>query len=181
MDTKRKWSDDKQVLHSHDSLRKQLSSSIADHESAEVALLHIMEKYDFHLSHLQEILTGWSFILSSRKLNGSVSSPEQGLDVSFSNIKYEDIASFVGLEPWHEFSDVKTFELHRARIPDTLFKDVLQDMDIMQMQYGPPNVHKTEEARSRFLAPVNITPLILQKCLLPIDFQSPGVYVWICL
>ena len=155
MDTKRKWSNDKQVLHSHGSLRKQLSSSMADHELAEVALLHIMEKYDFYLSHLQEILTGWSFILSSQKLNGSVSSPEQGLDMSFSNIKYKDITNFVGLEPWHKFSDVKTFELHCACIPDELFKDVLQDMDIMQMQYGPPNVHKMEEARSHFLTLVD--------------------------
>jgi hypothetical protein len=29
-------------------------------------------------------------------------------------------------------------------------------MDVMLVQYGPPHVHKTEEARSRFFSPVSM-------------------------
>jgi len=29
-----------------------------------------------------------------------------------------------------------------------------EDMDVMMVQYGPPHVHKTEEAKSRFFSPV---------------------------
>jgi len=92
--------------------------------------------------------------------------------MSFSNVKYKEMASFVGLDPWHQFSDVETFDLHRARIPDALFKDILQDMDIMLMQYGPPNEHKTEEAKSRFLAPVKKMPLMPQTCKVLTIYRS---------
>jgi len=64
MATKRKRSDEKKGLHSNDALRKQVSSAITDHNSAEIALLHIMDEYDFHPSHLQEILAGSPFTFS---------------------------------------------------------------------------------------------------------------------
>ena len=52
-------------------------------------------------------------------------------------------------------NDVKTFHLHRSRIPTALFKSIIEDIDVMLVQYGPMIEHQTEEARSRFLSPVS--------------------------
>ena len=84
---------------------------------------------------------------------------EKGLDVSYSNVKFSDIAHFVGLEHHAALRDIHTFELHRSRIPTALFKEMVKDMDLMLMQYGPPMEHQTEEASSRFIAPVTFSPL----------------------
>ena len=51
--------------------------------------------------------------------------------------------------------DIKTFRLQRSQIPTALFKSIVQDVDIMLVQYGPPLDHETEQARSRFLSPVS--------------------------
>jgi hypothetical protein len=42
--------------------------------------------------------------------------------------------------------DIGTFELNRSRIPTALFKSIVQDIDMMLVQYGPPTDHETEEA-----------------------------------
>ncbi|KAI9441421.1 hypothetical protein H4582DRAFT_2110330 [Lactarius indigo] len=78
----------------------------------------------------------------------------QGLNVSFSHVKYRDIASFVGLDYVRNFMDATLFDLRRSRIPTTLFKNVVLDMDILLIQYGPLTEQSNEEARSRFLTPV---------------------------
>ena len=57
--------------------------------------------------------------------------------------------------------DIKSFALHRSRIPTVLFKTIVQDIDTMLMQYGPPIYHQTGEVRSRFLSPVRCAPLFL--------------------
>jgi hypothetical protein len=64
------------------------------------------------------------------------------------------MAPFVGLDPNRKMKDIATFDLYRSRIPTSLFKSVVQDMDILLPQYGPPDEHETEEATSRFLAPI---------------------------
>jgi len=69
--------------------------------------------------------------------------------VSFSNA-----APLVGLDPDLELQDISTFEVHRSRISTELFKSIVEDMDVMLVQYGPPHVHETEEARSRFFSPI---------------------------
>jgi hypothetical protein len=51
--------------------------------------------------------------------------------------------------------DIEFFDLYRSRIPTALFKSIVQDIDVMLVQYGPPINHETEEARSRFLSPVS--------------------------
>jgi hypothetical protein len=73
--------------------------------------------------------------------------------VSFSNA---EVAPLVGLDPHLELQDILTFEIHRSRIPTDLFKSIVVDMDVMMVQYGPPHVHKTEEARLRFFSPVRM-------------------------
>ena len=79
---------------------------------------------------------------------------EKGLNVSFSKVSYHDIAPRVGLESTLAGYDMPTFEIHRARIPTSLFKSIAGDLEIVMNQYGEPREHKNEEARSRFLAPV---------------------------
>ncbi|KAF8310918.1 uncharacterized protein EI90DRAFT_2870327, partial [Cantharellus anzutake] len=79
---------------------------------------------------------------------------EKSLDVSFSGVKYNEIALFVGLDPFRFLKDIETFELHRSRIPTNLLRSIVEDMDIMLKQYGPLSAHETEEATSRFLSPI---------------------------
>jgi hypothetical protein len=64
MATKRKRGDDKKILNSPETLRQLLTSAITTHESAQIALLHIMEEYEFSLSALQQILLGLSILFS---------------------------------------------------------------------------------------------------------------------
>ena len=78
--------------------------------------------------------------------------------MSFAKVKYHSIAEFVGLDPARMLNDIGTFELHRSRIPTRIFKSIVEDMDIMLIQYGPPPEQKTEETRSRFLSPVRSYP-----------------------
>ena len=59
-------------------------------------------------------------ILSECNLGLDSGSLEKGLDASFSGVKYNDIAPFVGLDPFRFLKDIGTFELHRSRIPTGL-------------------------------------------------------------
>lgn len=61
---------------------------------------------------------------------------------------------FVGLEAHRNLRDIATFDLYRSRIPTSLFRSIVQDMDVLLHQYGPPFEHATEEATSQFLAPI---------------------------
>ena len=74
--------------------------------------------------------------------------------MSLSDVKFSDVAHFVGLEPYNLLRGIKIFELQRSRIPTALFKTIVRDMDLMFMQYGRPWEHLNEEASSRFIAPV---------------------------
>ena len=154
MATKRNREDNPEV-NSSNNLRKLLSSAITSEASAEAARsLHLMEEYIFSPSLLQQIVTGPFFFFDSQKLFDRVYSLEDGLGFSFFNAQYQHIAPFVGLDPNRNMHDIATFDLHRSRIPTSLFKSIVQDMDVLLLQYGPPVEHITEEATSRFLAPV---------------------------
>jgi hypothetical protein len=76
--------------------------------------------------------------------------------VSSAKVTYDDVASYVGLQPWNKLQDIETFPLHRSRIPTDVFKAIVTDLDVMLMQYGPLPEHETEEARSRFFSPVRV-------------------------
>ncbi|KAF8808065.1 hypothetical protein BYT27DRAFT_7097515 [Phlegmacium glaucopus] len=136
MTLKQKLENDKPDIQSADDLRRLLSSSIKRYDSAEVGLLHIMQGHDFRPSLLCQILS------------------EDHIDVSFSNVTYTDMAPFVGLDPDRNMYDIPTVDLYRSRIPTSLFESIVDDMDILLLQYGPPIDHETEEATSRFLAPI---------------------------
>ena len=76
-------------------------------------------------------------------------------NVSFSNVKYQQMAPRVGLEPTCAGNDMPTFDVHRARIPTPLFKDIIRDLEIAMKQYGEPFDQHSAQARSRVLAPVS--------------------------
>ncbi|KAF8218698.1 hypothetical protein L208DRAFT_1449157 [Tricholoma matsutake] len=136
MAPKQKLENNKPDIQSADDLRRLLSSTVKSYDSTEVALLHIMQEHDFSLSLLHQILS------------------EDHIDVSFANIKYVDMAPFVGLNPDQNMHDISTFDLYRSRIPMSLFESIVDDMDILLPQYGPIIEHQTEEATSWFLAPI---------------------------
>lgn len=82
--------------------------------------------------------------------------PENKLDVSFSRVKYVDIAPLVGLEPGREGSDIGTFAMSRARLPDIVFQKILTELHAFALQYGTIRQQRNEEARSRFLSAVRL-------------------------
>lgn len=120
----------------NDKLIAAFESAISSQGSAELAILHLFNSYDFHLADLQLLLQA------------------KGLDVSFSKVHYRDIAPRVGLDPLLKGNDMQAFDIHRARIPTALFKAIVEDLGIVMNQYGEPRDHKNEQARSRFLAPL---------------------------
>ncbi|KAH9072882.1 hypothetical protein EDB83DRAFT_2220190 [Lactarius deliciosus] len=128
---------------SNDEIIKRLHRTIGDSTSVEMAVLRLMEEFYFDLDVVKASLA------------------EKGLNVSFSNVKYRDIASFVGLDSVRMFNDATLFDLRRSRIPTTLFKNIVLDMDVLLIQYGPPAEQSDAEARSRFLAPI-VNHLIAQ-------------------
>ena len=148
----------KQEVYSPNALRALLSAAIPSYESAEIALLHIMKAYSFDTYMLQQILNGFVHYLLIFFLTliwVQITFSEDNISVSFSEVLYENIAPMVGLQSYYKMNDVKPFHLHRSRIPTALFKSIVQDIDVMQMQYGHPIAYDTEVARSQFLSPVS--------------------------
>ena len=120
-----------------------------------------MEEGDFDI---ETFLRGPSIIsLHSLWTTDGIQSFFQGdrVHVSFSEATYASIAPFVGLEPSRQMKDIKNFDLHRSRIPTALFESIVQDINLMMIQYGPPDVHETEETRSRFLSPVSVSQIFV--------------------
>jgi hypothetical protein len=97
---------------------------------------------------------------------------EKGLNVNFSKVPYGDIASQFGLDPLLEGADMKTFEIHRARIPTSMFKAIMEDVSVIMEQYGERVGDQNAEARSRYLAPVSAQrfPLFL-LCLFVLELM----------
>ena len=56
--------------------------------------------------------------------------------MSFSKAKYVDIAPLIGLDPGKEGEDIDTFSMSRARLPDTVFQQILVDLHTLAFQYG---------------------------------------------
>ncbi|KAI9444986.1 hypothetical protein H4582DRAFT_871001 [Lactarius indigo] len=115
---------------------QQLHRAIGDNVSVEVAILHLMGDYHFDL--------------------------ERGLNINFSNVKYRDVAPFVGLDRIRHFYDAPSFDLCRSRIPTALFKDVVMEMDVPLFQYGTLRNHNTEE--TRFLSIQNTQESLMGDC-----------------
>lgn len=113
-----------------------LDAAIQAAPSVEDAILHLMHTHDFDLGLLKELIA------------------TRGLNVSFSRVKFRSIAPLVGLDPFSRLADVQHFEVHRARIPNGLFANIATDVQMAVNNYGLPEDHQNEEARSRLIAPV---------------------------
>lgn len=135
MAAKRKREDNSRIGSPYD-LRKLLLSAIESKASVGAAILLIMEEYNFSPSALERILT------------------EDKIDISFSNVQYKEIAPIFGLDPNRNMSDIATLNLCRSRVPTSLFRSIVQDIDVLLPQYGPLIEHETEGVTSRFLAPI---------------------------
>ena len=79
---------------------------------------------------------------------------ENDLNVSFSKVRYMDIAPLVGLDPRVRGTDIPTFEMSCARLPNAIFSTIIDDLHRLELQYGSVKEHKNEEARSRYLSGV---------------------------
>jgi len=51
-----------------------------------------------------------------------------------------------------EGDDIPEFEMCCARLPDSVFSQILVDLQLFSWQYGPLKKHVNEEARARFLS-----------------------------
>src|SRR5262249_31669660 len=58
----------------------------------------------------------------------------------------------VGLLPSLEGNDIPSFEMFRARLPNSVFSKILEDLRLYSLQYRPLTEQDNEEARARFLS-----------------------------
>ncbi|KAF8242952.1 hypothetical protein K440DRAFT_615061 [Wilcoxina mikolae CBS 423.85] len=113
-----------------------LRQASGSYSSAEAAVISLMHKYQFSFDDLRRALT------------------DEQLDVSFSKAKYSDIAALYNLNPDSHMWDAKRFKVTRARLPTEVLQRIVTDVNQMLQVYGPPELHGSEVARSRFLAPL---------------------------
>lgn len=125
--------------------RLRLTSDVADAldhaiqiaPSVENAILRLMGLYDFDVGILKRIIS------------------RRGLNVSFSRVQFHSIARLVGLDPLARLQDTRFFEVHRARIPNSLFASIASDVQLAVNNYGLPGDHGNDDARSRLITPVS--------------------------
>ncbi|KAF8542350.1 hypothetical protein BDD12DRAFT_979066 [Trichophaea hybrida] len=119
-----------------DQLHVLLRQASGSYSSAEAAVISLMHNYQFSFDDLRRALT------------------DEQIDVSFSKAKYRDIAALYNLNPDSHMWDAKRFEVTRARLPTGVFQRIVTDVNQMLQVYGPPELHRSEDARSLFLAPL---------------------------
>ena len=61
--------------------------------------------------------------------------------------------------------DIPTFEMSRARLTETLFSQIVTDLETFSWEYGPWSKHLNEEARARYLSGVILFPAPLKAPL----------------
>lgn len=87
------------------------------------------------------------------------------LEVSFSRVKFQDIASRVGLDPVLKGRDIPNFPMSCALLPDKIFNLIVGDVMKLSKQYGTMDRHQNEEARARYLASVCHQKLPFCHCM----------------
>jgi hypothetical protein len=75
--------------------------------------------------------------------------------VSFSKVQYIDIAPLVGLKPYLAGCDIPTSVMSYARLPNSTFSKIISNLQDLEAQYGTVDMHRNEEARSRYLTGVS--------------------------
>ena len=101
---------------------------------------------------------------------------DNNLEVSFSRVKYDDIAPRVGLYHSRDGYDIPTFPMFRARLSDGVFMEICKDIELFTLQYRPLDEHDTEEARSRLISAVK-TLLPFSKTLLEVLTANNCIYL----
>jgi len=75
----------------------------------------------------------------------------------------------VGLNPAVKGDDIPVFNMFRARLPNAIFRKIVEDLQAFSAQYGPMDKHENEEARARYLSGV---------CS-PSSFKSPTANIYV--
>jgi len=94
------------------------------------------------------------------ELSGNLNEYDDGSDdeddsSAIENATYMKVAPRVGLDPDRLMEDIGTFEVHRSRLPTSLFETIVMDMDgIMETQRGPPLEKWTVRESSKLFSPV---------------------------
>ena len=127
-----------------------------------MAVLHLMDKFwidsDFDelkatlMGNMNDALTHFK-LFSNEWMIITILSENLGLNFSFSNIKYLDIAPPA---PYTEFRRCSFVWSRRSQIPTALFRDTVMDIDVLLIQYVTLKEYNTEETRSRLFAPVSV-------------------------
>ena len=141
---------------------------VENKDSAELMILELMRRYSFSLSLLQDLLrrkanqpqVAWLICIQL------TIATENDLNVSFSKLRYVDIAPSVGLDPYLDGTDIPTFEMFRARLTTNIFMKIVEDLQIYAWQYGGLLSHINEEARARYLSGVKHSLFPLKSPLL---------------
>lgn len=125
MALKRKFEDEELPI---EDCRTGLSSLISNYESAEAALLWLLNAYRFDRNVLRKSVR------------------DKRAEPNFYNVNFEDMAEFVELNPRLELDDIGTFNLHRSRIPTDLFRSIVEDWMFywFNMVHCPPTVMRRQ-------------------------------------
>ena len=136
-------------------LEAALDEAILSKDTAELAVTNLVDRYNLDLVALSARLENLN--LRRRVAHSDRGALAESLNIPFSKVEYDQIAPFVGLQPRAGVLGAPTIEMHRARIPNALFKDIIGDIEITMKQYGPPPLyHESVAEMSRFFAPVRV-------------------------
>jgi hypothetical protein len=75
---------------------------------------------------------------------------ETKVHLSFSNVKYTQIAPIFGPDPTRSGRDIPKFKVQRSFIPKSLFARICSNLDSKEKNYGYLEAHKNEQMRSSF-------------------------------
>ena len=123
-------------------------------DRAELMVLELMREYSFDFSRLKELLRGKVIQPHLFDLHPLIVAIANNLNISFSKVQYVDIAPMIGLDPNVKGDDIPSFDMFRARLPNTIFHKIVDDLQVFSAQYGPMDKHENEEARARYLSAV---------------------------
>ena len=70
-----------------------------------------------------------------------VTALENKLDLSFSNVKYRDVALIGVLAQQKEGSEIRTYIMVRTQLPHEVYRQILMELDAFSLQYGLTSQH----------------------------------------
>lgn len=106
--------------HEPDGLKNTADRVVSSKSAVEMAILHLIRRYQIDVSDLLEKTSGQTDIIASEPT-------------------YLAIAPVVGLDPERNMRDANEFSVTGARIPTTLLRAIIGDLHIAINQYGPRN------------------------------------------